>query len=441
MNDRMPTYSSQDLSTRLALWAAALSFVVRLAVVFVLGTWHVPADGDHWAFGYEMGRIARSIAEGRGYISPFGTGEPTAWMPPLYPYLLSGVFSIFGVYSPASAIVILVIQCAIGAATVFILYALACRWAGRRAAVIAAFGFAIYPPAVYFSGGIVSSSPLSVLLTAMTLLLAQVYRETARIGTVLSAGLVASLTALLDPVSLVLLPCILYAILRAPTSLATRLRVSLIAVIVAVVVLTPWTVRNYIVFGTWVPIKSNLGQELAGSLNDHVARRKCGESGPSVFETMSPSEKELTAGMDEVVLNQWLLKRALHWARAHPRRVLELSLCRAAQFWWQTDFGAALEQAMRHGGPLAKTALALSYPAILVLAVGGLILAYWQGRPVGSAALFFLLYPLIYYVRLITLYRYRYPLEPFLLIFAALAMASLSRYPRVDTPGSSYPNE
>lgn len=68
-------------------------------------------------------------------------------------------------------------------------------------------------------------------------------------------------------------------------------------------------------------------------------------------------------------------------------------------------------------------------------------MAYWQGRPVGSAALFFLLYPLIYYVRLITLYRYRYPLEPFLLIFAALAMASLSRYPRVDTPGSSYPNE
>ncbi len=48
---------------------------------------------DHFAFGWEMGRVARSIAMGQGFSNPYGgnTG-PTAWEPPLYPYLMAGRF-------------------------------------------------------------------------------------------------------------------------------------------------------------------------------------------------------------------------------------------------------------------------------------------------------------------------------------------------------------
>jgi hypothetical protein len=62
---------------------------------------------DHLLFGFEIGRIARSLAAGHGYGNPMlmETG-PTVWMTPVYPYLLAGVFRIFGIYSRNSALVI-----------------------------------------------------------------------------------------------------------------------------------------------------------------------------------------------------------------------------------------------------------------------------------------------------------------------------------------------
>lgn len=51
-------------------------------------------------FQTETGHIAYSIASGKGFSSPFqrDTG-PTAWLAPVYPYLLAGIFKLFGIYT------------------------------------------------------------------------------------------------------------------------------------------------------------------------------------------------------------------------------------------------------------------------------------------------------------------------------------------------------
>jgi hypothetical protein len=55
-----------------------------------------------------MGRIARALVTGRGYADPFlGHSGPTAWVTPLFPLILSGIFKLFGVYSTLSAWVVL----------------------------------------------------------------------------------------------------------------------------------------------------------------------------------------------------------------------------------------------------------------------------------------------------------------------------------------------
>jgi hypothetical protein len=81
---------------------------LRLAVVpFLVGDRLDPAR-DHWRFGWETGRIARSLASGHGFGSPFfGWTGPTAWMGPIYPAMVAGVFKIFGIYTAASAWIIL----------------------------------------------------------------------------------------------------------------------------------------------------------------------------------------------------------------------------------------------------------------------------------------------------------------------------------------------
>ena len=52
--------------------------------------------GDHFQFGWEMGRIARALVTGYGYADPFtGHTGPTAWVAPLYPMLLGAGVCIF----------------------------------------------------------------------------------------------------------------------------------------------------------------------------------------------------------------------------------------------------------------------------------------------------------------------------------------------------------
>src|SRR5208283_4896298 len=79
------------------------SFLISIVMVFLLPEQLEP-QRDHWHFGYEAGRIARSIVQGRGFGSPlFEDTGPTAWMTPVYPYLVAGVFKLFGTYTKLSA--------------------------------------------------------------------------------------------------------------------------------------------------------------------------------------------------------------------------------------------------------------------------------------------------------------------------------------------------
>src|ERR1700691_1853479 len=104
---------AQRNAMRFLIAVVLFAFFLRLAVMFAISSYRVVNDDtDHFGFGWEMGRVARSLAEGAGFSSPLPlpTGA-TAIVGPVYPLLLALVFKISGVYSTASAIAIRVIQC------------------------------------------------------------------------------------------------------------------------------------------------------------------------------------------------------------------------------------------------------------------------------------------------------------------------------------------
>ena len=88
-----------------------LALAVRLAVITLCHYYRINPEDDHFHFGAEMGRIARALATGRGYADPFlGPTGPTAWVPPLFPLILAGIFKLFGVYSTLSAWAVLYLR-------------------------------------------------------------------------------------------------------------------------------------------------------------------------------------------------------------------------------------------------------------------------------------------------------------------------------------------
>ncbi|MHB1021514.1 MAG: hypothetical protein ACYC0Z_03805, partial [Acidobacteriaceae bacterium] len=70
-----------------------VAFAVRVLYMTLAHTYRFRVSEDHFQFGWELGRIARSVATGHGYANPFnGNTGPTAWIPPLYTLLVAGAF-------------------------------------------------------------------------------------------------------------------------------------------------------------------------------------------------------------------------------------------------------------------------------------------------------------------------------------------------------------
>ena len=113
-----------------------LSLVLQVAAIGLLHTYRFREGEDHFGFGWEMGRVGRSIASGHGFSNPYGDSTgPTAWEPPVYPYLIGGVFKLFGTYSDSSAWVLLVINSLFTALTCIPIFLIAQKSFGTRVGV------------------------------------------------------------------------------------------------------------------------------------------------------------------------------------------------------------------------------------------------------------------------------------------------------------------
>src|ERR1700740_3014554 len=55
---------------RSILFIVLVALLLRLAVIAVGHTYRITPRRDHFQFGWEMGRLARSIATGQGFSSP-----------------------------------------------------------------------------------------------------------------------------------------------------------------------------------------------------------------------------------------------------------------------------------------------------------------------------------------------------------------------------------
>ena len=114
-------------------WIFWIALLVRITFMTLARTWHVRPYDDHFALGYEMGRIGRALATGYGYADPFrGHTGPTAWVPPIYPWILAADFRLFGVYSALSAWVVLALDCVLNALMVMTTWEIAAPFLRRR---------------------------------------------------------------------------------------------------------------------------------------------------------------------------------------------------------------------------------------------------------------------------------------------------------------------
>ena len=213
---------------------------------------------DH--LGAEYYEIAVAITKGRGYADPFRTESgPTAWMPPLLTLYTAGILHLNDGDKTATANALIVSQAVALWLTGLLTLLIARRTAPRVPSVVVAALMTIALITRFHTAFQVTHDSWLVMLAVDALLFGMLFgRVLSRPWRALLWGMVGGLTALVSPIA---------GLCWGAYSLTTairerRVRPLLFACVAMVVVMSPWIVRNYLVFGRFIPVKSNLAYEL-----------------------------------------------------------------------------------------------------------------------------------------------------------------------------------
>ena len=401
----------------------AIAFTLRFGYIVLHHTYRFKTLDNNFSFGFEMGRIGAAIATGHGFADPFqGHTGPTAWEPPLYPYLIAGVFKIAGVYTPKSALILLSLNSLFSALTCIPLFLIARKCFSEKVAVGTAWLWALLPSVMYWCTRWVWETSLAALLLAVIFWLTLQMEEAEGMKPWIVFGLLWGVAALTNTSLLSFLPASgLWALFRhhepsqdregfAPFAKRWRpLRLKaftqslagpIIASIFFLATIAPWLVRNYETFGKFIFIRSNFGAELRlgnGPFADGVWMQWLHPS-----QNIVELRRYQQLGELEYVATR--KREALAFIRASYPRFAWISIKRFIYYWG----GLPRSSAIPALAPF-KNSLFL---ASSVLSFWGLARALRKRQHAASLFLWLLLtYPTIYYF-VFPHPRYRHPIEP-----------------------------
>lgn len=370
------------LASPVLIFAAALG--MRLALMAHLLT----AFGEATFYLHnECAHIASSLVSGAGYSSPWDNMPiaPTAQQPPLYPLLLAGIFRAFGAYSRLSAIAALAINAVAGAATAVLLLFVGERSLHDRiSAVLAAWVMALWPYEAIVSLELWSQALAALMLVGFLWLLASARSERNRCG--LGLGVYGGAGALLNPALLAPMVCGFVAKARLT-------RRSWLVLAGFILVLSPWAVRNFVVFGRFIPLRDNFGFELWVGNHAGLPLRH-----PVDFRGAFPISDLRQANFDELAFISRKTQQAKHYILERPGEFARRCAWRVLEFWITPGY----------------------WLAISLLAWAGAVLAWPRDK---SFLLILLTFPLVYYLTHVWP-NYRYPIEPVMILMAAFAVVN-----------------
>lgn len=396
--------------------------ILAVALVFRIGDALYERTAIQGTDPFHYQRTARAIASHGSYppSDVAAGGGPSAALPPLYPYFLGAVFAVTGNSVTAARLS----QAVIGTVSVALLALLALSLLGPPTALAALALASIYPTFI-IAGSATLSDGLFLPLEIATILTAlRAARASPRGRWLVATGVMIGLTALDRPNgALLLIPVAMILWAGSSRAVGVRTRLAPIAIVAAASLLavTPWLIRDAVKFHAFVPITIEDGTQLAGVMNDHSRLDKTdpGVWLPASWDPLYTSIY-LDRRLNEYTLNRKVRSVAFHYLGRHPAyaaKAVFYNVLRA------THFGSdAYERQQAIGLGVHWSSYVAARIGFWIVAVLAILGAFT--RAVRRLPRWVWVAPGLLFLSAIingTLVRYRYPVDPYLVIAAAAA--------------------
>jgi hypothetical protein len=445
---------SNDMRRAIQKAATSLALIVIVAMgVRVAFAWHQTSKVRPGVLGIvpfqqETGNIAYALAQGKGFSNVFRTETgPTAWLAPIYPLLVAAMFKLFGTFTARAFFACVALNILFSSAACVPIFFAGKRIGGLGVAAGAAWLWAVFPSGVMMPFEWIWDTSMSALLAALILWATLELAESERVLDWCVYGVLWGLALMTNPALGLLLPFLLsWAAFRGRGEGRVRWKRAGLAAGLAVLCCVPWTIRNYVAFHRFIPVRSNLPFELWLGNNDIFDEHA--RNGRRSITRTEEARRYAQLGETAYMAEKWEL--ATSFMRAHPGLELRLMGRKFVALWMGTE--SPLKNFRETDSWLIRWILLSSF----LTAVGALIgvVVLWRGRKkitqrrrvhgdraekgekiagteemarnvMFPVAAFPVVFPCLYYVTHADL-RYRHPIDPIVLLLTAVFLAEMA---------------
>lgn len=390
-----------------------LSGVFFLGICVLLNVFFFPAAlrfPDEGRF-VEEARILVATGE-------FRTGEARAWEMPLSAILYSAVLKIFtdeAQFIPA--IRMLQSLLLLGAAAA--ISRLTWRLFGDRLASLVAWTVMLFYPFFLFYQSLLLSETLFLALLSAAFCFLYEWIETQKTLTLCVAAALCAL-ATYAKATLSIFPPVLFAVsllaFPVPVDLRRGMRYILVGTCVYAACLSPWWIRNAVLFSRFIPFTTSASWNLYLGNNPSNTRGGVDWS----VDVDSVKVAEIHRAGDELAVSDAFSREAKAFMKENPKTVFRLSLIKFVRFW------NVFFNAKEFSSPFYNLVSLGSYGVVLLFALIATFVNRRKWRRFSPIFVLIAIFTVLHMIIIASL-RYRLPLEPFLIALAAGPLSGLLR--------------
>lgn len=396
------------------IWLLTIvGLAIRVTAVFMFNDYRDPLTAEY-------GIVARNLVEGKGFVGGgwFGPEMPTALNTPIYPLFLAAWLWLGG---SLPFLWVEICQALLSALVIYLISKIASQFFDPAVSLLSCLFITFYPPLIYFCKQI-SPAIFTTFSAAVSLYTLLFFFKKPSWSRAITLGLIGGISLLTEPVLLLALPGVTLVVWRwwYKGNMRRILQMLAFSGMVCMLVLLPWTTRNYIVFRRIVPLKTSFGLNLWLGNNPNATGLLYTYSGEPMQETLSASMLEYLGSLNEAERYAVLQREALKWIKSHPIQFMRLTLRRIYYFWVISPTYLITKQNIIEPNYFYLLRQVIQI-VLLILASAGSILAYRQSRLFFVISVWWLVaFTIPYAVSVAGNTRYRLPAEPILIILSAV---------------------
>jgi 4-amino-4-deoxy-L-arabinose transferase-like glycosyltransferase len=385
---------------------------IRLVYLYFFIGFEAPLTGDMPDY-YNR---AVNIISGAGFRHYSGAGWDYSSRPPLTSFYLAGFFTVFGVSVNIARIGMIFIS----SLSIPLIYWFCYKSLklDKNIAILSSVIWSLYPPSIYYSGLVLTENIANILSLLVVISIVEMIRS-GRIWIGLFTGVIIGLATLNRPIYLLFVLALPLGSILFTKKIQFKWRLWAISMVGFILALAPWTIRNYNIHHSFMPTTSYLGGMLLmcnGTLENKDIQRGMYFKNPLHKLIVSQGNNEVerskiatTLAINEIVEKWYLLPNAM--------------LNRALNFWTFRP-----NPFKTHWTNSDLVMFVVWVPTFLLFIVSFMYYSVNNDWP----ALFMILYTLSLIIMFWGTPRFRYPIEPFIVVRATITFYFImNRFPQI----------